>query len=112
MPEELTFRDIQDLYFTLDLNFNTLFTACQNIPQQNQFRRDYVNARDAFWEARNRTFIDDDPMVTGIVAELQIAKQSLDADLRNLQDIVQTLKTIDACVSFASRLIAIGATGI
>jgi hypothetical protein len=112
MPEGLSFETIQNLYFTLDLNFNKLFAACQNEQQRNQLRRDYVNARDAFWEARNRTFVDDDPLVSGIVADLRGARQSIDADLQNLQNIVQTLNTIDGAVSLASRLIALGATGI
>ena len=112
MADAASFEAIQTLYFTLDLNFNNLFAACQNDQQQNQLRRDYVNARDAFWEARNRSFMDDDPLVAGIAGDLRTAKQTIDADLMNLQNIVQTLKMVDTAVNLASRLIALGATGI
>src|SRR4051794_6251377 len=112
MPDTSSLESIQDLYFKLDQNFNTLYAACQTPDQQNQLRRDYVNARDAFWEARNRAFLDQGPVVASVVNDLQNAKQSLDSDLKNLKDVVQTLKTIDTAVSFASRLIAVGAAAL
>jgi hypothetical protein len=107
--QEMSLEAIQSLYFTLDLNFNKLFDACQTSAQKDEFRRDYVNARDAFWEARNRAFADNDPLVVSTVQRLVECRDSIDADLENLQNIVKVLNTISAGVSFASRLLALGA---
>jgi hypothetical protein len=104
--QEMSLEAIQGLY---DLNFNKLFDACQTSAQKDDFKTDYVNARDAFWEARNRAFADNDPLVVSTVQKLVDCRASIDADLENLQNIVNVLNTISTGVSFASRLLALGA---
>jgi len=104
-----SFEAIRDHYFSLDVSFNSLFNACVDDSQKNQLRRDYVNSRDAFWEARNRAFTNDDPLVIDIVKRLDATTDQLTMSLNDLQDIVKVLGVVDAGTSFASRLIALGA---
>jgi len=108
MPEENIFDNLQKLYFTLDRNFNKLFATCQTEEQRDQLRAAYVNARDNFWEARNLAFQENDPLVKGLTEELRAAQKQIEKFLRNLQDIVETLKVITAAVHFSSSLITLG----
>jgi len=105
------FEAIRDHYFSVDVNFNRLFDACVNDSQKDQLRTDYVNSRDAFWEARDRLFTNDDPLVSDLVKKLAAATDQLTTNLGDLEDIARLLGVVDAGTSFASRLIALGARG-
>jgi hypothetical protein len=107
--EDTAFAGIEKLYFSLDMNFSQLFAACTTDDQRNQLKRDYVNARDNYFEARGRLFAMNDPLVKNIAEDLSAAQASINHDLQNLQNAVQILKTIDTAVSLASRIIALGA---
>lgn len=104
--ETTAFEKIQDVYFTLDKNFNALFAACKNDAEKDQLRMDYVKARDAFWEARNKVFSENDPMIKKTSTDLAAAKKQIDSDLASLQLTANTLKLITAAVNFAASLIA------
>lgn len=109
MPEEKKVLDhLQKLYFTLDRYFNKLFAACQTDEQRDQFRSSYVNARDNFWEARNRVFQENDPLVKSLVDELKAAQKLIEEFLKSSQDIVETLKIIAAAVHLGASIICLG----
>jgi hypothetical protein len=104
--EPIALEKLQDLYFTLDRNFNRLFAACSTDAEKDQLRTDYVNARDAFWEARTRIFNESDPIIKRTSSELTDTKNKIDADLSSLQLTADTLKLVTAAVKLASSLIA------
>ncbi len=108
MAESKSFANLKEQYFTLDRNFNRLFTACSNETQRNQFRLDYVISRDNFWEARSRDFIDNDPLVKKINSDLKKANDAIKEMLADLQDIVKILDTISSGVKPGSSLITTG----
>jgi thymidylate synthase len=112
MTQGPSFQMLKTLYFTLDQNFNELFGACQTDAQRNQLRKDYVNARDNFWEAQNRTFREDDPIVKQIGVDLAKVQTKIQKDLGKLKDIVSMLQFIDTAVSLGSRLITLASTGV
>lgn len=92
----------------LDRRFNAAFAKCTTNVQRDQLRRDYVISRDNFWEARTRIFIDNDPLVKKISAELKTSNTALSNMLTNLQDIVKVLETISSGVKLGSSLILAG----
>jgi hypothetical protein len=105
--EPIALEKLQDLYFTLDRSFNRLFAACSTDAEKDQLRTDYVNARDAFWEARTRVFNESDLTIKQTSSELTDTKNKIDADLSSLQLTANTLKLVTAAVRLASSLIAI-----
>ncbi|HEY5523225.1 MAG TPA: hypothetical protein VIK21_08545 [Desulfuromonadaceae bacterium] len=110
MPQENTFDDLQRLYFMLDINFNRLFAKCETDKQRDQLRAAYVNARDNFWESRKRVFQENDPIVKSLIDDLKAAQKQTERFLKNLKDIVETLKVITAAVNIGSSLITLGSS--
>ena len=108
MPENTSFETIQKQYFFLEDNYDKLLDACETQGERDQFRRDHANARDNFWEARNRVFMPNDPMVKSLTAELKLAQEKIEEMTGNLKDIVKTLNAITAGVRLASSLIVLG----
>lgn len=108
MAESPSFKSLKDQYFLLDRNFNKLFSACTTGAQQDQLRRDYVNSRDNFWEARERIFAENEPLVKELNAEMKAAKDQISTMLTNLQNISQILNVITGAVRLGSSLITMG----
>jgi hypothetical protein len=108
MENSLSFKALKDQYFLLDRNFNKLFAACATAAQQNELPRDYVNSRDNFWEARNRIFSDNDPLVQKLSSELKDSTDQITDMLQKLQDIAKVLNLITAAVRLGSSLITMG----
>jgi hypothetical protein len=104
--EPIALEKLQDLYFTLDRNFTRLLAACSTDAEKDQLRTDYVNARDAFWDARTRVFNESDPTIKQTSSELTDTKNKIDADLSSLQLTANTLKLVTAAARLASSLIA------
>lgn len=112
MSESDSFKNLKDQYFLLDRNFNKAFDACTTDDERNRFKRDYVNSRDNFWEARNRIFLENDPLVTEISEDLKKSNDTINEMLSDLKDIPTILNTITAGVRLGSSLITLGSTGI
>ena len=108
MAESESLQALEKLYQCLDLNFNALFEACKTEEDRDRLRRDYVNARDNFWEARNRVFHENDPLIASLNAELKETQKSLEKSLADLKKISQILGIISQAVGLASRLITLG----
>ena len=108
MTATASFKALKDQYFLLDRNFNALFAACTLDTQRDELRAAYVNARDNFWEARNRSFHDDEPLVKKLIADLKATQQEIEDSLQNLEDIVKTLQLVTAAVRLGSSLITMG----
>ena len=108
MAESASFQILKDQYFLLEDNFNRLFLACRTDEERDRLRRDYVNARDNFWEARNRVFSDNDPHVQGLAQELKETRAKIDGMLASLQDVGTLLQAITAAVRLGSSLITLG----
>ena len=108
MAESLGFRALKELYFALDKNFNKLFDACETDEQKDMLRQQYVNARDNFWEARNRVFISNDPQVKELISELQEATATIQELLEELEEIAKVLDLIKGAVCLGSSLVTMG----
>jgi hypothetical protein len=108
MPETNSLKALKDQYFKLDKNFNKLFSACTSDGQRDQLRSAYVNSRDNYWEARNRVFQKDEPLVKKMVVDLKNAQNQIEQALQNLQNIVEVLQVITAAVHLGSSLITLG----
>jgi methyl-accepting chemotaxis protein len=108
MADSPSFKSLKDQYFLLDRNFNKLFAACTNAAQQDELRRDYVNSRDNFWEARNRIFSENDPQVKKLTKELSDSTDTINGMLQNLQNITKILNTITGAVRLGSSLVTMG----
>lgn len=107
MADTPSFKNLKDQYFLLDRNFNKLFAA-GTAAQQNQLRRDYVNSRDNFWEARNRVFAENDPLVKSLNQELKASTTQIQGLLSSLQNITKVLNLITGAVRLGSSLITMG----
>lgn len=112
MAQSESFENLEEQYLFLDRNFNRLFAACTTDDQKNQLRRAYVNARDNFWEARLRIFMENDPLVEELNSQLKAAKERIEDMLGNLKQIVQVLNTITAAVQLGSSLITLGSSAL
>jgi len=110
MSDGPSFEDLKKQYFFLDTNFNRLSAACQTDEQRDQLRREYVNARDNFWEARNRAFREDDPLVQSLNEELKDAQNKIEQLLSGEKNIAELLNVIAQAVGLASRLITLGSS--
>jgi hypothetical protein len=110
MAESLSFKNLKDQYFEIDKKFIDAFMACETDAQREQLKRDYVNARDNFWEARNRIFLDNDPLVKQMTKDLGKANAAIKEMLADLKDIVAVLDTITAGVRLGSSLITLGSS--
>lgn len=108
MAESPSFKELKGIYFLLDLNFNKLFAACTTEKQRDSLRQSYVNARDNFWEAQNRVFLQNDPLVKKLTKDVKDAKEKLSGMLDNLKQIVKVLDAITAAVNLGSSLITLG----
>ena len=108
MAESASFQILKDQYFMLEESFNRLFLACRTDEERDSLRRDYVNARDNFWEARNRVFSDNDPHVKSLAEELKTARGQIEGMLASLQDVGTLLQTITSAVRLGSSLITLG----
>lgn len=108
MPESTSFKTLKEQYFFLDSNYNKLLDACTTNEQRDKFRHDYVNARDNFWEAQNRIFMENDPTVKKLVEELKSSQEEIEEMTNDLKNIVKTLDAISASVKLASSLIVMG----
>lgn len=108
MPESESLQQLEEIYALLDSNFDDLFAACKTKAQRNQLRRSYVNARDNFWEARNRVFLQNDPLVASMTKELKSAKEEIEGMLGDLKNISKIIDAITAGVNLGSSLITLG----
>ena len=106
-PSNNWLQTIENFAF-LDRNFNRLFAACPTEEQRSQLRRAYVNSRDSFWEARPRIFIETDPLVKEMGADLKKAEEKIEGLLQSLQNIAQVLNVITAAVHLGSSLVTLG----
>lgn len=104
--ETTAFEKIQDMYFTLDRNFNTFFAACKNDAERDELRMNYVKSRDAFWEGRTKVFSENDPMIGRTSAELAETKTRIDSDLASLHLTANTLRLVTAATNLTASLIA------
>jgi hypothetical protein len=107
MAESASFRTLKEQYFLLDRNFNKLFSACPDA-ERDHLRRDYVNARDNFWEARNRIFQENDPLVEQLNRELTTVQGEIKKELKKLTNIVAVLGLITRAVRLGSSLVTLG----
>ena len=103
------FQCLKETYFTLDVNFNDLFAACQTDDEKNMLRTDYVAARNNFLTAQNKILSDDEPMVKDLVAQIQAAQSQINNELQNLQDVASLLKVITVAVNIGSKLTSLTA---
>jgi hypothetical protein len=108
MADSPSFKELKEIYFLLDLNFNKLFAACTTEEQRDRLRHAYVNARDNFWEAQNRVFSQNDPIVKQLTQDVKEAKEKISGMLSNLKEIVKVLDAITAAVHLGSSLITLG----
>jgi hypothetical protein len=99
---------VEETYLLLTRNFNKLYEACKTEEQRNQLRQAYVQARDNFWEAQNRVFQENDPLVADIVKELSEAEEEIKRRLEDLKKIAQVLQAITKAVRLGSSLITVG----
>ena len=102
-----TFEQIRDLYFSLERNFNALFSACQADAERDQFRLDYIAARGSFWKAQNHVFNENDPHVQELSGRLKEHRSKIEQDLAGLQLTATTLKTITSAVQLVTTIMAL-----
>jgi hypothetical protein len=110
MAESASLHELEQLYALLDENFDDLFAACKTKAQRNALRRAYVTARDNFYEAQNRIFRENDPLVSSMTRDLKEAKERIEGMLADLKTIVKVLDAITAGVNLGSSLITLGST--
>ncbi|MBV9929000.1 MAG: hypothetical protein JOZ96_28565 [Acidobacteria bacterium] len=108
MANSPSFKELKEIYFLLDLNFNKLFAACTTEEQRDRLRVSYVTARDNFFEAQNRVFQQNDPLVKKLTQDVKDAKEQISGMLSNLKQIVKVLDAVTAAVHLGSSLITLG----
>ena len=99
---------LESLYLWLDGNFNSLFKCCMDDTQRGLLRKAYVNARDNYWEARNRVFHENDPLVAQAAQELANTKSEIDQFQIEESNIAAILGLIANAVHLGSSLITLG----
>ena len=107
--EGATLENLKTLYFFLDQNFDDMSAGCRTDDERQQLRQDYIVARDSFGKARNLIFLEQDPIVASLNAQLETAQQQLNGWLSGLKEITEVLSIATDAVSLAGRLVAIGA---
>lgn len=103
------YRLLRDNYFLLDRSFNRLFAAATTDAERDALRRHYVTARDAYWEAQERAFLEDDPLVEALERELARAQETIEERIETLADVSAALAAIAESVRIGGALIALGA---
>lgn len=102
-----TFATLEAQYFYLDQNFNRLFMATTTDDQRDTLRNDYVQARENYWQARNRRFHDDDPMVADLQRKAAAAQRDVAKAGEELDDVAGVLTLITDAVNLGSRLVSL-----
>lgn len=101
---------LEKQYAHLDNNFERIFNACNNDDERVKFRQDYTTARDNFWEALNRHFNDNDPLVKSLTKELKETQAKIEEMTENYENIVALLDIITAGVRLGSSLVILGSS--
>ncbi len=107
---EIQLALLERQYAHLDANFEKIFGGCTTDAQRANFRLDYTTARDNFWEAQNRVFMENDPFVVSLTKELRETQATIEEMTANFEDVVSLLNTITAGVRLASSLIVLGSS--
>lgn len=108
MSAATAYELLRDQYFLLDRSFNRLFAAAATDAERDALRRDYVTARDAYWEAQNRAFLEDDPLVDALERELAAARTTIEERIERLDDVPAALAAVAEAVRVGGALVALG----
>ncbi len=98
---------IQKTYETIRDNFSRLIRVASTDEERNQIRDWYSNANDAFWFASNHILNDLNDRVINLTAELSVSNNKLQTDLRDIQNLAQTLEDIKQVVLLAASIAAL-----
>lgn len=96
---------LENLYFLLRGSLTTLQAQGATPDQLNQLRTLIVQARTNYWTAINSIFHSDDPQVSSLTTQLNTAQLSLDATIKNLNDVAKVLDAITQAVNIGSQLV-------
>src|SRR5947207_5277783 len=101
--QEDVLRALEEQYLFLDTNFNDLFGRCVTDDERDQLRREYVAARDTYWEARHRVFVTNDPLLPKLLVEFSAAQQEVERAAKEAQTAAQVLSAIGTAVGIAGK---------
>lgn len=96
---------LENLYFLLRASLSTLQAKGATPDQLDQLRAQIVIARTNYWKAINNIFHSDDPQVRDLTTQLNTAQLSLDATIKNLNDVAKIIDAITKAVDIGSQLV-------
>ena len=96
---------LENLYFLLRGSLTTLQANGATPDQLDQLRTQIVIARTNYWTAINSILHDDDPEVRDLTSQLNTAQLSLEATIKNLNDVAKVLDAITKAVDIGTQLV-------
>ena len=96
---------LENLYFLLRGSLTTLQANGATPDQLDQLRTQIVIARTNYWTAINSILHDDDPQVRDLTSQLNTAQLSLEATIKNLNDVAKVLDAITKAVDIGTQLV-------
>ncbi len=96
---------LENLYFLLRGSLTTLQANGGTPDQLDQLRTQIVIARTNYWTAINSILHDDDPEVRDLTSQLNTAQLSLEATIKNLNDVAKVLDAITKAVDIGTQLV-------
>ena len=102
-----SFIEIQQTYFQIEENFNSLYLACENEKQRDQLRSAYSVAFMNYAAAKQKVFHDNDPQVKTLLDQLDSAQTEIKKMLDGEKKIGKILNLISAAVHLSSSLISL-----
>ena len=101
------FETIKEQYFTIDTHYDFLFGNCKSDEEKKNFKRDYIIARSNYRKSLNLNFDENDPVISGLVVDLQRLNDRIKKDIESLDKVTNILSAISESVKIASSIIVI-----
>ena len=97
-------QELEQTYFTLQTQINTLGVACQTQPQRDALSTQYVKARENYWACANKAFHDDDPQVVKLTDQIHAANQQIANSVQQAGDIAKVIDDVTNLVTLGTQL--------
>lgn len=107
MSDTKTFLEIQETYFLIEQNFNSLFVRCESEAHRNELRSAYQVAFMNYAAAKEKIFRDNEPQLRFLRNHLDNTQNEIKTMLENEQKIGKTLNLITSAVRIVSSIIAL-----
>jgi hypothetical protein len=103
---------LQQFYFYLNDNFASMIARCTTDAQRDQFKSEFVIARDAYWKAQNDILIENDTVLSSLTGQLSGLQNQIDQAVKGAAAIANILGFVAAATGIAAKIATTATAGI